>query len=125
MRRIKTNYPGVFYREARRIGVKGTEKVYYVVFKKEGKTHEEKVGRQYFDDMTPARAAGIRAELIEGKKLTRKEFRKRQEAQKKVESDKWTIKRLWEEYKATNPDLIGYSSDPDGHLWEVARNPHF
>lgn len=33
---------------------------------------EEKVGRQYSDDMTPARASGIRAALVEGKRLPRK-----------------------------------------------------
>ena len=31
-------------------------------FKKDGKIIEEKVGRQFVDDMTPARAAEIRAE---------------------------------------------------------------
>ena len=59
MKRKKTNYPGVFYREADRLGGSGKERVYYIVFKKNGKTHEEKVGRQFVDDMTPARAARI------------------------------------------------------------------
>ena len=63
MQRFKTDYPGIFYREADRIGGKGKEKVYYVVFKKDGKVYEEKVGRQYADDMTPAKAAMIRAEV--------------------------------------------------------------
>ena len=75
MMRHKTTYPGVFYREAGRIGGKGLEKVFYIVFKKDGKVMEEKVGRQYADDMTPARAARIRAERIEGKRLSRKEIR--------------------------------------------------
>lgn len=123
MKRIKTNYPGVFYREAQRIGGKGTEKIYYVVFKKDGNPHEEKVGRQYTDDMSPARAAGIRAELIEGKRLTRKEFRKQQEAQKKAESNKWTIKRLWEEYKATNPGLKGMRTYKS--LYNLYVKPNF
>jgi hypothetical protein len=30
-RRKKTSYPGVFYRESKRIGGKGTEKVYYIL----------------------------------------------------------------------------------------------
>jgi hypothetical protein len=75
MKRHKTNYPGVFYREAERIGGKGMERVYYIVFKKAGKVHEEKVGRQFADDMTPARAARIRAERIEGRRQSRKEIR--------------------------------------------------
>jgi hypothetical protein len=41
-RRIKTTYPRVYYREAKRIGGRGIEKVHYVVFKKDGKTLEEK-----------------------------------------------------------------------------------
>ena len=40
-KRIKTNYPGVFYREATRLGGKGLEKVFYIVFKKDGKVIEE------------------------------------------------------------------------------------
>ena len=43
MKRHKTTYPGVFYREAERIGGKGLEQVYYIVFKKGGKIYEEKV----------------------------------------------------------------------------------
>ena len=35
--RVKTRYPGVYYREAQRIGSPGTEKVFYIVFKKDGK----------------------------------------------------------------------------------------
>ena len=62
---------------------------------------EEKVGRQYADDMTPARAAGIRAERIEGKRLSRKEIRQKKEAQKKAEADKYTIKKLWDVYKSS------------------------
>jgi integrase len=100
MKRHKTSYPGVFYREAERIGGPGLEKVFYIVFKKNGKVLEEKVGRQFVDDMTPARAAKIRGERIEGKRLSRKEARERQAALKKAEAERWTINRLWQEYTA-------------------------
>jgi len=106
-RRTKTNYPGVFYREAKRIGGKGIEKVYYVVFKKDGKFNEEKVGRQYADDMTPARAAPIRGERIEGKRMSRKEIKQQVDAQKASEDSKYTIDRLWKEYKENCPGLKG------------------
>jgi hypothetical protein len=43
----------VFYREAERIGGNGLERVYYIAFKQGGKVFEEKVGRQFKDDMTP------------------------------------------------------------------------
>jgi integrase len=115
MKRVKTKYPGVFYREARRLGGKGFEKVYYIVFKKDGKVLEEKAGRQYADDMTPARAAGIRAERIEGKRLSRKELRQKDiEAKKK----KWTIDRLYSEYKKQNPHFKGWKTyESQYNLW--------
>lgn len=110
-KRIKTNYPGVFYREAKRIGRNGNEKVYYIVFKKNGKVFEEKAGRQYADYMTPARAANFRAERIEGKRLSRKELRKVAETRKNAEANKWTIEKLWKEYKINKPNLKGIVVD--------------
>jgi integrase len=111
MKRFKTDYPGVFYREGKRIGGRGKERIYYVVYKKEGKTYEEKVGRQHADDMTPSRAATIRGELIEGKRLTRKESREKEEARKKAEGAKWTIDRLWEGYKGNRVRNKGLRTD--------------
>ncbi len=105
MKRIKTSYPGVYYREVRRLGGPGKEKVYYIVFKKDGKVDEEKVGRQYADDMTPARAARIRGERIERKRLSRKEIREIKA------SIKWTVERLWQEYSAQKHDSKGLRID--------------
>ncbi len=111
MKRYKTDYPGVFLREAKRIGGKGIEKVYYVVYKKNGKVLEEKAGRQFADDMTPARAAGIRAELIEGKRLTRKENRKQEQAIKDAEAHKWTTDRLFDVYIKSRRDNKARATD--------------
>jgi len=105
VKRQKTNYPGVFYREGKRIGGTGTERIYYIVFKKDGKVHEEKVGRQYADDMTPARATRIRAERVEGKRKSRKEIR---EAATQI---KWTVDRLWQEYISHKPATKGFKTD--------------
>jgi len=110
-KRIKTNYPGVFYREADRIGGKGKEKIFYIIFKKDGKNLEEKAGRQYKDAMTPARASTIRSERIEGKRLSRKEIRAKERALKEAERKKWTINKLWQEYKRNNPGLKDLSTD--------------
>jgi integrase len=97
--RQKTKYPGVYYREVQRIGGQGMEKVYYIVFKKDGKVYEEKVGRQFADDMTPARAAVIRSERYEGKRSSRKEIRERLEIKRLSAATIWTFDKLWEEYK--------------------------
>lgn len=106
-KRHKTKYPGVFYRESKRVGGSGEERVYYIVFKKEGKLLEEKVGRQYANDMTPAKAAGIRADRIEGKRLSRKEIRENEEAAR----NRLTIRVLWETYKARNADKKSLQND--------------
>lgn len=106
-KRIKTKYPGIYYREANRIAGNGKEKVFYIVFKKNGKVIEEKVGRQYADDMTPARASGIRAERIEGKRLSRKEIKEKE--QNKIQS--LTIDQLWEKYKLTRRENKGLAID--------------
>ena len=39
--RVKTSYPGVFYRLAERKGKPGEERVYYIVFKQDSKVVEE------------------------------------------------------------------------------------
>lgn len=111
MKRIKTKYPGVYYRNAERIGGSGTERVYYIVFKQNGKVHEEKIGRQFADDMTPARAALIRGERIEGKRLSRKELREQEEARKAAEQEKWTIDKLFNSYIESRPVNKSRSTD--------------
>lgn len=104
VKRIKTIYPGVYYREARRIDGRGKERVFYIVFKKKGKTHEEKVGRQYSDAMTAARASWIRNERVKGRRLSKKE-------RKEKKAEQATINRIWEEYKIKNPHLKGIVTD--------------
>ena len=42
-KRIKTKYTGVFYRESTTNGK--TDKIYYIIFKENGKTKEVKVGK--------------------------------------------------------------------------------
>ncbi|OPY84921.1 MAG: Tyrosine recombinase XerD [Smithella sp. PtaU1.Bin162] len=107
MKRFKTQYPGVFYRETKRIGDSGTEKVFYIVFKKDGKIYEEKAGRQFVDDMSAPRAARIRGELIEGKRKSRL----KQKEEKKAIEDRWTIEKLWEAYKNNHHILKGLIQD--------------
>lgn len=97
MKRHSTKYPGVFYREAERIGRPGIEKVYYIVFKRDGRVFEEKVGRQYADNMTPAKAGRVRSDRIENKRQSRKEIREERNAVK------WTLNALWGAYCEANP----------------------
>jgi len=111
MKRLKTEYRGVFYREAKRIGKKGKERIYYIIFKRDGKVLEEKVGRQYADDMTPAKAARIRADRIEGRRESRKEKREAEKAAKLAEAGKPTFTRLWDEYSKQRPESKSLDTD--------------
>ena len=87
------------------------EKVYYIVFKKDGKYLEEKAGRQFADDMTPAKAANIRAERIENKRKSPKEKRELIRQLKEEEANRWTVSKLWSEYKIHNPRVKSIATD--------------
>ena len=121
IKRIKTSYPGVFYREAQRIAGSGVEKVYYIIFKKNARVFEEKVGRQYADNMTAAKANRIRNDRIEGRRESRKEIRSRLEMQQISLDRIWTFDKLWKEYKRvkTLKGILYDENRYDKHL----RNP--
>lgn len=109
-KRHSTRYPGVYWIEG--TGANGKpERIYYIYYRKDGKQIEEKAGRQYQDDMTPARAARLRAERVGGKDLPNAVRRELERKRKEAEQNKWTIDRLWEEYKRQRPDLKGIRTD--------------
>jgi integrase len=119
--RIKTKYPGVYYYEAQRRGRPGVERIYYIVFKKDGRVYEEPAGRQYEDKMTLARAARIRSERIEGLRAAPREIRAERQAQKRKTT--WTVEKLFEEYKRQRPDLKSFG--PDENRFEKHIKPAF
>jgi len=99
-KRFATNYPGVYYIEGTSPATGRPEKIYYIRYRKAGQKIEEKAGRQFQDDMTPARASRLRAERIRGRVPTRQEAREHREAMRQAEAERWTINRLWQEYVA-------------------------
>lgn len=92
--RFKTKYPGVYYIEGKSVAKSKPERIYYIRYRRNGRQIEEKAGRQFQDDMTPARAATVRAGRMEGKELSNAARRDEER------SVKWTIDNLWEEYKS-------------------------
>lgn len=73
-KRFPTKYPGVYYIEG--VSADGKpERIYYIKYRRGGKVTEEPVGRQFRDDMTPAKASLIRTRRIEGDELSNKEKR--------------------------------------------------
>lgn len=112
MQRLKTEYKGVFYRISKRqSGEPGEERIYYIVFKKNGKVYEEKIGRQFADDLTPAKVNRIRAARIDGRRKSRKEIRDEIKAVKQAEVNKMTIARLWGEYEANKANSKAINTD--------------
>ncbi|MCJ7542903.1 MAG: site-specific integrase, partial [Desulfobacterales bacterium] len=110
-KRFETKYAGVYYIKSKAIGSNKSEKIYYIRYRKKGSMIDEKAGRQYQDDMTPAKASGMRARRIEGKEPTNKEKRAFEGAEKEAESNRWTINKLWAAYKENRPDLKGIVTD--------------
>ncbi len=118
-KREKTTYPGVFFRTITRAATGGKEKVYYIVFKKDGKTVEEKVGYHYADHLSPPKVSAIRAERMEGRRKSRKEKREELQAAKRAEAARCTIARLWQLYQEARPDRRDWKNDGymyNGHL---------
>lgn len=110
-KRTATSYPGVYFVEGVAIGSNKIEKIYYIRYRREGNVIEEKAGRQYQDNMTPARASAIRSSKIEGKQESNTKKRQAEEAFKQAEQNKWTISRLWAEYKKSKANLKGIVTD--------------
>ncbi len=109
--RHKTKYPGVYFIIGQEVGSNREERIYYITYRKHGRLIEEKAGRQFQDDMTPSRAAQVRAVRIRGEQLPNKARRQAEKAKKDEEANRWTFSRLWEEYKCGKPGLKGVVTD--------------
>lgn len=104
-RQSVVGYAGVYFVEAPRAAGYGMEKVYYIRYRKQGKLIEEKVGGQYRDNMTAAKAASIRGVRMEGKEASNEEKRVAVRAAKMEEESRYSFNKLWalfEEAKAAN-----------------------
>lgn len=125
--RINTKYPGVFYRETKKLGGTGTEKIFYIVYRKDGKVHEEKAGRQFADHMSASKAALIRAEILAGKRSGRSIAREQEREKIEAEKNKATIGKIWEDYQLLNSSKRSLITDQynfKNHLSEfINRKP--
>ncbi len=103
-KRHQTRYPGVYYINGTSVANGKTERIYYIYYRRNGKQIEEKVGRQYKDNMTPARASKTRAMKIDREQLSNREKREKK-------NNRYTITDLWEEYKTQKNHLKGLMID--------------
>ncbi|MHB1011045.1 MAG: tyrosine-type recombinase/integrase [Propionibacteriaceae bacterium] len=114
LKRKKTNYPGVYVANGTNAATGRPEKIYYIRYRLKSADgswteHTETAGRQYRDNMTPAKASHVRAKKMNGDQLPNRERRAKAKAAKLKRS--WTVAALWEEYQRANPDLKNYASD--------------
>ena len=107
-RQSVVGYAGVYFVEVPRSTGHGLEKVYYIRYRKQGKLIEEKVGGQYRDNMTAAKASSIRGLRMEGKDASNEEKRAAVRAAKMAEESRYSFNRLWnlfEEAKSSNRSI--------------------
>lgn len=116
--RFKTSYKGVFFILGEEAGTGKQERIYYIRYKRNGKLVEEKAGRARQDDMTASKAAALRSLRLRGKEPSNEERRQAEQAAKEAEKtareaeeNKWTINKLWKEYRKQKPDSKGLRTD--------------
>ena len=109
-KRIKTQYPGVYYVESTAINSSKLDKIYYIIYRRDGKLIEEKAGRQSQDIMTPYKAATIRDNKIEDAKTSKDEHRE-VITKKSTQEGRWTINRVWERYESQREKTRSFNSD--------------
>jgi integrase len=120
--RHKTDYPGVYYIDGTSPVDGKPDKIYYIDYRRGEKRIEEKAGRQSVHDMTPSKANNIRSVRILGHEPSNQEKRERIKAEKEAEAGKWTIFKLWEEYKTNKSINKGFKSD-DGRYRLYLKEP--
>ncbi|NLW80888.1 MAG: site-specific integrase [Desulfovibrionales bacterium] len=111
-------YKGVFFVDSVSPATGEPDQIIYIRYKKDGKLYEEKVGRssekapkpnqkKYW---SPYLASLVRADRMRGKEMTNAERRAEKQAAKEAEAGRWTVTKLWGEYKAARP-IKGIKTD--------------
>lgn len=121
-KRQKTRYPGVYYIVGQAVGKDEPERIYYIQYRRNGRLIEEKAGRQFQDDMTPARASSRRIRRLRGEELSNTGRREEEQAVREAEANRWTFARLFETYnevrrggKADSTDKANFAHLADLH----------
>jgi integrase len=113
MKREKTKYQGVYFRQKKRLDSSVLEKVYYIMYRQGGRASkliEEPVGLES-EGMTAARANQIRADRARGRELSNTEKRAAEEAARLADASRPTIARLWKLYRDSLPERKRWETD--------------
>ena len=113
MKREKTKYPGITYREQERLDGAGLERVYYIRYRRGGrgtKEIEEPVGRES-EGMTAAKANKIRAMRAAGIEHSNNERRQEVEAERLKSGEPLTLAHLWKIFAEFDRDKVIFKTD--------------
>jgi len=114
-------YPGVYWRTDSETG----ERTYYIRYRLGGrgsKEVEEPV-KKSSEGMTEARASQLRALKIAGKVDPNTVERAKKQAAKDAEAGRWTIGKLWKEYRAANLDKTRIAVTDDYRFKQYLEGP--
>jgi len=104
-------YAGIYFVEVPRPAGSGMEKVYYIRYRRGDKLIEEKVGGQYRDNMTAAKAASIRGVRMEGRETSNAEKRDAARQAKAEEEARYSLNRLWSLFEEEKRDNRSINDD--------------
>lgn len=110
-KRHKTDKPGVYFIEGKNRITGEPTKAYYIKYGlTNGKDIEEKAGWAH-EGMTAYKASIIRAKKINGDLPSNSERRAEAKAQREAKANRYPVKRLWAEYKASKRNFKGLATD--------------
>lgn len=100
-----TRHNGVYFVE-----LANGDQTFFIRYKKDRKLIEEKAGRRS-QGWTAAKANRLRTERLAGKTGSNADQRSREIAEKELKNNRWTFRKIFDEYLASRPDLKGRTND--------------
>ena len=100
-----TRHNGVYFVE-----LSNGDQTFFIRYKKDRKLIEERAGRRS-QGWTAAKANRLRTERLAGKTVSNADQRSREIAEKELKNNRWTFRKIFDEYLASRPDLKGRAND--------------
>ena len=100
-----TRHNGVYFVE-----LANGDQTFFIRYKKDRKLIEERAGRRS-QGWTAAKANRLRTERLAGKTVSNADQRSREIAEKELKNNRWTFRKIFDEYLASRPDLKGRAND--------------
>ena len=100
-----TRHNGVYFVE-----LANGDQTFFIRYKKDRKLIEERAGRRS-QGWTAAKANRLRTERLAGKTGSNADQRFREIAEKELKNNRWTFRKIFDEYLASRPDLKGRAND--------------